>query len=73
MIATYVTRKVVIFAIIEAVAVYGLISALLGRYLADQYFLSALSLALLVMEFPYERAVMELIEKVEQAAAEPSG
>jgi hypothetical protein len=71
-IATYVTRKIVIFAILEAVAVYGLISALLGRYLADQYFLSAISLALLVMEFPYERAVTELVENAEEAPAEPS-
>lgn len=67
-ISTYVTRKVVIFAIIEAVAVYGMISALLGRYVFDQYFLSAASLVLLVIEFPTERASAELIHKVEQAS-----
>ena len=42
-VSTYVTRKVVIFAIIEAVAVYGLVLAIIGRFVQDQYWLSALS------------------------------
>ena len=37
------------FAIIEAIAVYGLVLAIVGRYLLDQYLLSALSLALLLL------------------------
>jgi hypothetical protein len=69
-VSTYVTRKVVIFAIIEAIAVYGLVSAIVGRYVSDQYFLSAASLALLVMEFPSEKVSAELIQKVEQAPRE---
>lgn len=69
-ISAYVTRKVVIFAIIEAIAVYGLVSALVGRYLSDQYFLSAMSLVLLVIEFPSEKVSAELIQKVEQESAE---
>lgn len=65
-VSTYVTRKVVIFAIIEAVAVYGLISAILGGFLFDQYFLSAVSLVLLTAEFPYERVSADLLHLVEQ-------
>ena len=65
-ISTYVTRKVVIFAIIEAIAVYGVISAILGRYVFDQYFLSGVSLVLLVLEYPYERASAQLLRLVEQ-------
>jgi hypothetical protein len=56
-VATYVTRKVVIFAIIEAIAVYGLASAILGRFVSDLYFLSAISLVLLVIEFPTEASL----------------
>ena len=67
-VSTYVTRKVVIFAIVEAVAVYGLISAILGRYVFDQYFLSAISLVLLVVEFPYERVSANLLQLVEHEA-----
>ncbi|HTN72299.1 MAG TPA: hypothetical protein VMO00_14560, partial [Methylomirabilota bacterium] len=39
-VSTYVTRKVVLFAIVEAVAVYGLVLALVGHYFSDQYLLS---------------------------------
>jgi hypothetical protein len=65
-ISTYVTRKVALFAIIEAIAVYGLIAALLGRYVSDQYVLSALSIALLAIDFPYESSVVQWIRRVEQ-------
>ena len=50
--SSYVTRKIVIFAIIEAIAVYGFVLALVGRFVQDFYLLSALSLVLLVIEFP---------------------
>lgn len=69
-ISTYVTRKVVIFAIIEAIAVYGLVLAVIGRFLQDQYWLSALSVALLVIEFPSEKYVDALVHAAERAAAE---
>ena len=64
-VSTYVTRKVVIFAIIEAIAVYGLVLALVGRYLLDQYLLSALSLVLLTLEFPTERSLESLLREIE--------
>jgi hypothetical protein len=64
-VSTYVTRKVVIFAIIEAIAVYGLVLAIVGRYLFDQYLLSALSLVLLALEYPTERFLEGLLRQVE--------
>jgi hypothetical protein len=68
-VSTYVTRKVVVYAIIEAIAVYGLVLALVGRYLADQYFLSALSLLLLTLEFPSEKTLLRLVQRVESMEA----
>jgi hypothetical protein len=64
-VSTFVTRKVVIFAIIEAIAVYGLVLAIVGRYLLDQYLLSALSLALLTLEYPTERFLEKLVREAE--------
>ena len=64
-VSTYVTRKVVLFAIIEAIAVYGLVLALVGHYLLDQYLLSGLSLLLLAFEFPSEKSLEELVLRVE--------
>ncbi len=64
-VSTYVTRKVVLFAIIEAIAVYGLVLALVGHYLPDQYLLSGLSLLLLAYEFPSEKSLKELVLRVE--------
>src|SRR5262249_54298426 len=69
-VSTFVTRKVVIFAIIEAIAVYGLVLAIVGRYLLDQYLLSALSLVLLVLEYPTERFLVGLVQDVEGSAAQ---
>ena len=65
-VSTYVTRKVVIFAIVEAIAVYGLVLAIVGRFVQDQYWLSALSVALLVIEFPSEKSLDELVRAAEQ-------
>ena len=67
-VSTYVTRKVVLFAIIEALAVYGLVLALVGRYLSDQHILSALSLVLLALEFPSEKSLAELVQRVEASS-----
>jgi hypothetical protein len=64
-VSTYVTRKIVLFAIIEAIAVYGLILALVGRFLLDQYILSALALVLLIVEFPSAKSFSALLEKLE--------
>ncbi len=72
-VSTYVTRKVVIFAIIEAIAVYGLVLAVIGRFVQDQYWLSALSVALLVVEFPSEKSVEALVRAAEQPPTENAG
>jgi hypothetical protein len=64
-VSTYVTRKIVLFAIIEAIAVYGLVLALVGHYLTDLYLLSALSLVLLALEFPRESSVENLLAEIE--------
>jgi hypothetical protein len=69
-VSTFVTRKVVLFAIIEAVAVYGLVLAIIGRFVADQYFLSLLSLALLAVEFPSKNSLETLLHDVERATSE---
>jgi hypothetical protein len=70
-VSNYITRKVVIFAIIEAIAVYGLVLALVGRYLLDQYLLSALSLILLTLEFPTERSLESLLQEIEGSPQKP--
>ena len=69
-VSTYVTRKVVIFAIIEAIAVYGFALAFLGRFVADQYLLFVLSLALLALEFPSAKSLTALVQEVEQPPVE---
>jgi hypothetical protein len=69
-VSTYVTRKVVVFAIIEAIAVYGFVLAFLGRYVADQYLLSTISLILLILEFPSQSSFEDLLRTVEQSPAE---
>ena len=56
-VSTYVTRRIALYAIIEALAVYGLILAVIGRYFTDQYLLSALSLLLLIFEFPGQKSL----------------
>ncbi|MGH7794295.1 MAG: hypothetical protein ACREQ2_05275 [Candidatus Binatia bacterium] len=72
-VSTYVTRKVVLFAIIEAIAVYGFVLAILGRFVSDLYLLSTLSLALLVIEFPSEKSLAALVQAIEQAPSENAG
>lgn len=68
LVSTFVTRKVVIYAIIEAIAVYGFVLAFLGRFIADQMALSLLSLILLAIEFPRHNAIEALIDSVEKPA-----
>jgi hypothetical protein len=67
-VSTLVTRKIVIFAIIEAIAVYGFVLAFLGRFAADQIVLSLLSLILLTIEFPSAKSVESLIQELEHSA-----
>ena len=67
-VSTYVTRKVVLFAIIDALAVYGLVLAIVGRYVADQYLLSGLTLILLILEFPSQRSMKKALGDLEQAS-----
>ena len=64
-VSTYITRKIVLYAIIEALAVYGLVLAIVGRYFSDQYALSALSLILLTAEFPTARSLDSVLRRVE--------
>ena len=67
-VSTYVTRKIVLFAIIEAIAVYGMILALVGRFLLDQYLLSALALVLLIVEFPSEKSFSAVLQRLQVPA-----
>jgi hypothetical protein len=64
-VSTYITRKVVLYAIIEALAVYGLVLAIVGRFFMDQYALSALSLILLALEFPTARSLEAALRTIE--------
>ena len=68
-VSTYVTRKVVVFAIIEAIAVYGFVLAFAGGFVADQYLLSGLSVVLLVIEFPSEKSLDAIVKTAEQPAS----
>src|SRR6266550_1989460 len=68
-VSTYVTRKVVIFAIIEAIAVYGFVLALVGRFVQDFYLLSTLSLVLLVIEFPSQKSLDAIVRAAERSEA----
>jgi hypothetical protein len=64
-VSTYITRKVVLYAIIEALAVYGLVLAIVGRFFMDQYALSGLSLILLTLEFPTETSLQTALRTAE--------
>ena len=64
-VSTLVTRKVVLYAIIEAIAVYGFVLAFLGRFVADQMVLSLLSLILLIIEFPSAKSIETLVQETE--------
>ena len=64
-VSTLVTRKVVLYAIIEAIAVYGFVLAFLGRFVADQIILSLLSLILLIIEFPSAKSIETLVQEAE--------
>jgi hypothetical protein len=52
-----------VFAIIEAIAVYGVLLGLAGGYLPDHYLLSTISLVLLAFEFPSARQLEKLLDQ----------
>lgn len=64
-VSTLVTRKIVLYAIIEAIAVYGFILAFLGRFVSDQMLLSLLSVFLLIIEFPSAKSIEALVQETE--------
>ena len=64
-VSSYVTSKIVAFAMMEALAVYGFGLALIGRYVWHQYLLSLASGLLLVWEFPSKSFLEEIIRDVE--------
>lgn len=64
-ISSYVTGKIVAFAILEAMAVYGFVLAVVGGYIKDQYLLSFASEALLLCEFPFKSRLEDLLGQVE--------
>lgn len=63
-VSSYVTSKIVAFAILEAMAVYGFVLALIGGYVRDQYLFSFASGALLLFEFPSKSRLEELLSDV---------
>ena len=65
-VSSYITSKVVAFAIIEAIAVFGLVVNIVGRYTVDQLLLSFASGVLLVMEFPRRPRLQQLLSAVEK-------
>ncbi|MBI4523282.1 MAG: hypothetical protein HY695_05650 [Deltaproteobacteria bacterium] len=64
-VSSYVTSKIVAYAIVEAMAVYGLVLAAIGGYVRDQYLFSIASLLLLVIEFPSRSYLATLLKEVE--------
>ena len=59
----YLGRKIVAFALAESVALLGFVLAIVGRYLWDQYLLSVVSAALLIVEFPSRVFLEELMKE----------
>ncbi|HKA33585.1 MAG TPA: hypothetical protein VKH64_10255 [Candidatus Binatia bacterium] len=66
MVSSYVTGKVVAFALAEAVAIYGFALVLTSHYFIGQYILSIASGILLLLEFPSRRFLADLIAAVEE-------
>jgi hypothetical protein len=64
-VSSYVTSKIVAFAILEAMAVYGFVLALIGGYVRDQYLFSFVSGALLVFEFPRKAFLGKILSDIE--------
>jgi len=67
-VSSYVTGKIVAFALVEAVAVYGFAMVLTSRYFLGQYILSAAAGALLIVEFPSRRFLERLVQAIEPSS-----
>lgn len=65
LVSSYVTAKVVVFAMAEAMAVYGFAMVLVGQYFFGQYLLSAAAVALLALNFPSRAFLSELLSEAE--------
>jgi hypothetical protein len=63
-VSSYVTGKIVAFALAEAVAVYGFAMVLTSRYFLGLYILSAAAGVLLLLEFPSKRFLGALLKEV---------
>lgn len=68
MISYYVTSKIVAFAIIEAIAIYGFVLAVVGRYIGEQYLFSLAAAALMIVEFPSKARFEKLLREIETDA-----
>ncbi len=67
-VSSYVTSKVVAFAMAEAVAIYGFALVLVSRYFVGQYILTVASGVLLLIEFPSRPFLTELIREAEETS-----
>ncbi|MGH7766731.1 MAG: hypothetical protein ACREQP_04700 [Candidatus Binatia bacterium] len=70
-VSSYVTGKIVAFALAEAVAIYGFALALVSRDFSSQFILSAAAAALLLFEFPSKTFLAGLLKDVESGAVSP--
>jgi hypothetical protein len=66
-VSSYVTSKIVAFALIEALAIYGFALVLVSRYFLGQYILSVAGGVLLLVEFPSRRFLEELLGAAENS------
>ena len=62
---SYAVKKIVAFALAEAVAIYGLILALSGRHLWDQLVLSVIAALFLLYLYPSRAFFEELLREME--------
>ncbi len=66
LVSSYVTGKIVAFALAEAVAIYGFALVLTSHYFLGQYILSVASGVLLLLEFPSRRLLTDLVTAAEE-------
>ena len=63
---SYLLRKVLAFALAESIAIYGLVLAMLGRFMWDQYVLTLVSGLFFIYLFPSGAFLDELIREYEE-------
>jgi hypothetical protein len=66
LVSSYVTAKIVAFALAEAVAIYGFALVLTSHYFVGQYILSVASGLLLALEFPSRSFLTDLVAAAEE-------